>query len=81
MNVRHELPTTGVLTGKPNYPATFFACARNFAHRFLAALPILPLAAADKTRFFTALSSLFVELPRAFIAPRITFSTFWRTEN
>jgi hypothetical protein len=33
-----------------NYPAIFLACALNFAHRFLAALAIFALAAADKTR-------------------------------
>ena len=50
------------------YPATFFACARNFAHRFFVALPILALAAADKTRFFTIFSSLLVESPSALAA-------------
>jgi hypothetical protein len=34
-------------------PATFLAAARNFAHRFFVALPILARAAADITRFFT----------------------------
>src|SRR5207249_6580604 len=34
------------------YPTAFFACARTFAQRFLAALLILALPAADRTRFF-----------------------------
>jgi hypothetical protein len=51
-------------------PATFFFSARNFAHRFFVALPILALAAADRTRFFTTLSSLLVELPKALAAAR-----------
>src|ERR1700730_6245942 len=54
--------------GSLTYPATFFACARNFAHRFLAAFPIFALAAADSTRFFTPFSSRFVESPQAFAA-------------
>jgi hypothetical protein len=49
------------------HPATFFFSARNFAHRFLVALPIFALAAADITRFFTPLSSLLVESPKAFL--------------
>src|SRR5580693_9198988 len=60
--------------GKPDYPATFLAWARIFAHRFLAAFPIFALAAADITRFFTTLSSLLVESPKAFPAARIPFS-------
>src|SRR6266436_3896072 len=52
------------------HPATFFASARNLAHLFLAAFPIFALAAADITRFFTTLSSLLVESPKAFAAAR-----------
>ena len=50
------------------YPATFFACARTFAHRLFAALAIFALPAADNTRFFTRLTSRFVESPNAFAA-------------
>src|SRR5580704_783332 len=50
------------------YPAAFFACARNFAHRFLAACPILALAAAERTRFFTRVTSCSVDCPKAFAA-------------
>jgi hypothetical protein len=42
------------------YPATFFACALTFAHRFFAALAIAALPAADNTRFFTLFDSWFV---------------------
>jgi hypothetical protein len=35
------------------YPATFFACALTFAHRFFAALAIAALPAADRTRLLT----------------------------
>jgi hypothetical protein len=56
--------------GKPDYPATFFACALNFAHRFFVALPILALAEADSTRFFTTFSSFPAESPKAFAAAR-----------
>jgi hypothetical protein len=56
------------------YPATFFACARNFAHRFFAAFPIFALAAADMTRFFTVFSSRLVESPKAFAAARTPFN-------
>jgi molybdate transport system substrate-binding protein len=38
------------------------------------ALPILARAAADSTRFFTTLSSLLVEWPKAFAAARTPFS-------
>jgi hypothetical protein len=65
-------PTTG---GLKNYPATFFVCARNFAQRFLAALPIFALAAADRTRFFTVFISRLVEFPKALAATRIPFNS------
>jgi hypothetical protein len=58
----------------PGYPVTFFACARNFAHRFLLALLIFALAAADITRFFTVATSRPVESPKAFAAARIPVS-------
>jgi hypothetical protein len=51
-----------------DYPATFFACALAFAHRFFAALAIAARPAADKTRFFTTFSSRFVESPKALAA-------------
>ena len=57
-----------------DYFATFFACARNFAHRFLAAFPIFALAAADNTRFFAPVSSRLVEAPKAFAAARTPFN-------
>jgi hypothetical protein len=38
------------------------------AHRFLAACAILALPAADKTRFFTVMTSFPAELPNAFAA-------------
>jgi hypothetical protein len=57
-----------------HYPATFFFSARNFAHRFFVALPILALAAADRTRFLTTFSSLLVELPKALAAARTPFN-------
>jgi hypothetical protein len=50
------------------YPATFFACALNFAQRFFVALAIAAPPVADSTRFFTTLISLLVESPRAFAA-------------
>jgi hypothetical protein len=65
---RHQSPLS--------YPATFFACARNFAHLFLAALPILALAAADMTRFFTLVTSRSAECPKALAAARTPLN--WR---
>jgi hypothetical protein len=58
----------------PLHPATFFFSARNFAHRFFVALPILARAAADRTRFFTTFSSLLVESPSALAAARTPFN-------
>ncbi len=57
-----------------DYPATFFAWARTFAHRLFAARAIFALPAADNTRFFTRVSSRFVESPRAFAAARTRFN-------
>src|SRR5580704_9736162 len=53
-----------------SYPATFFACFLTFAHRFFAPLIIAALPAADRTRFFTPLTSRSAECPRAFAAAR-----------
>ena len=57
-----------------HHHATFLACARNFAHCFLAAFPIFALAAADKTRFFTPTTSRSAEPPNAFAAARTPLS-------
>jgi hypothetical protein len=51
-------------TNKSGYPAAFFACALNLAHRLLAAFAIFALAAADVTRFFTLTTSRSAELPK-----------------
>lgn len=56
------------------YLFTFFACARNFAHRFFVALLMFALAAADNTRFFTVVTSRLVESPKALAAVRIAVS-------
>jgi hypothetical protein len=58
------------IRGDSAYLASFFASALTFAHRFLAALAIFALPAADRTRFFTPVSSRFVESPKAFAAAR-----------
>jgi len=58
-------------TGPSDHPATFFACARTFAQRFFAAFAIFALPAADSTRFFTLVTSCFVEPPKALAAARI----------
>jgi hypothetical protein len=54
-----EPDSARLLTEVPRktYPFTFFACAPNFAHRFLVALPIFALAAADITRLLAYNSS------------------------
>src|SRR6202034_4932156 len=48
----------------------FFACARTFAQRFLAALAIFARPASDSTRFLMLVSSRLVERPKAFPAAR-----------
>jgi hypothetical protein len=46
----------------------------NFAHLFFAALAIAALPAADKTRFFTPITSRSAEPPNAIAAARIPLS-------
>jgi hypothetical protein len=70
----HDEPALSSLIGSRSYsfgavyPAAFFACARNFAHRRFAALEIFALAAADNTRFLTVVNSRLVVSPNAFAA-------------
>ena len=47
----------------PDSQAAFFASFLTFAHRFFAALAIAALPAADKTRFFTPMTSRSAEPP------------------
>jgi hypothetical protein len=52
------------------------AWALSFAHRFLAALAIFALPAADKTRFFTFVTSFPVEFPSALVAALTLLNCF-----
>ncbi len=70
MDFTEWLDRTWRLTTRRDYPAAFLACARTFAQRFFAAFAIFALPAADRTRFFTPVSSRFVESPKAFAAAR-----------
>ena len=58
----------GALAGRNLAESYFFALARTFAQRFLAAAAIFALPAADKTRFFTPANSWLVDLPNALAA-------------
>jgi hypothetical protein len=53
----------------------FFACAFTFAQRFLAALEIFALPAADRTRFLAVAKSRLADLPKAAAADRKPLSS------
>ena len=72
--VREMLLEYILVTHSPPLSGHFLCLRLNFAHRFLAALPILALAAADMTRFFSTLISLLVKLLKAFAAARTPFN-------
>jgi hypothetical protein len=54
----------------------FLRLRSKFRGSLLRSFPILAHAAANKTRFFTAVNSRFVEWPKAFAAIRTPFNWF-----
>jgi hypothetical protein len=72
LDVRHEALQPQTIGGAIRHSACgydlrhFFVRALTFAHRFLAALTIAALPAAESTRFFTTTTSHSVVWPKAF---------------